>query len=99
MKQSCQQCGQRFSYSQILKSICFMWAPVTCERCGRRHVISIYARTKISMFIVLIPFLFMGIFRSMIPLGVYETLALAIAAFLPGVLLSPYFTEYELEQW
>jgi len=93
--QKCLQCSKEFKYTQVIKTVTGLlkWNFVTCNDCGKQHIISFTSRSVISVLLVAFPMLVSQyIFKEP---ALLKVLLLFVIWIITILLVSPFFIKYK----
>lgn len=91
--QTCDNCGNRFKWSQIYKSLMIFYKPIRCSECDKKHHVSFSSRIIAS----LLTFMPLGIYgTTTISQSIPYSLLFALLLIILGSFISPFFMKYRL---
>ncbi|MFC3040854.1 TIGR04104 family putative zinc finger protein [Virgibacillus xinjiangensis] len=93
--QTCEKCGEPFSWKEIYQSFWLNYKPITCANCGTVHHVTTRGRVLFTSLSIL-PMMVVGfIFTSFS--SFLATLGIALAVAIAGSSIAPFFVTYEEE--
>lgn len=100
--QACEKCGTRFSYKQVLKSISWLYKPVTCQQCGTMSHVTAGSRfiTALSAVwpMVMLQFLTMATWIRLLIFTILAVLSLLVVPYVARYRREPVHAVKKLKQ-
>lgn len=94
--QKCYQCGNRFNWSKIYKSLLIAYLPIKCSECNTEHRIKFSSRIIASLLIVLPMYIFVLFISPPLDLAIPPTLLIAFIFAILFSLVTPYLIKYRV---
>ncbi|CAM4481772.1 TIGR04104 family putative zinc finger protein [Paenibacillus tarimensis] len=91
----CNNCGRRFGYSHVLKTVSALsgYRSMVCPACQHAHTITLASRFAVSLLVVVFPLLIRMMFFPEQPLP--ETLALVLLIAVCALFFTPLLVKVE----
>jgi CXXC-20-CXXC protein len=90
--QKCEKCSNKFTWTEIEKSIIKNYTPITCSKCKTVHKVQYSSRFNITIGIILIFLIHSFVLSKVISFRYSGAISIILAIEL--ILIAPIFTKY-----